>query len=59
MSFLIVPNDISSAINAKLDVAFQECPEAKVDREMMYDQLLDFYDNHGRIPDFELKKKEN
>ena len=59
MSFLIVPTAISSAINAKLDAAFQECPEAKEDRRVLYEQLLDFYDEHGYVPNFELEKKEN
>ena len=58
MMFRIVPNYIADAINANLDAAFAECPEAAKDREVLYGQLLDYFDEHCVIPDFNLKKKE-
>ena len=59
MMFRIIPNYIADAINAKLDAAFSECPEAAKDREVLYRQLLDYFDEHGIIPDFSLRKKES
>ena len=56
--FRIVPNYIADAINAKLDAAFAECPEAAKDREVLYGHLLDYFDEHGVIPEFSVKKKE-
>jgi hypothetical protein len=55
--FRIVPNYVADALNAKLDAAFSECPEAEKDREVLYVHLLNYFDEHGVIPDFSLKKK--
>lgn len=54
--FIIVPNEVRDAINAKLDAAFLVCPDAAKDREILYNQLLSDYNENGTIPDFELKK---
>jgi len=54
MDIVIVPNILSDKINAKLDKAFEDCPEAAVDREIFYKQLLEYFYDHGVIPDFEL-----
>jgi hypothetical protein len=58
---VIVPNELSAAINAKLDAAIAELPEedrasAERDREFLYGQLLDAYDKCGFIPNFTLTK---
>ena len=52
--FRIIPNSLRDAISAKLDAAIAECPAAEEDREVLYEQLLDYFDEHGRIPDFSL-----
>lgn len=54
---VIVPNYIADAINAKLDAAFIEVPDAEKDREVLYGQLLDYFNEHGVVPDFKLSKK--
>jgi hypothetical protein len=54
---VIVPNELRDAINENLDAAIRQKPEADKDREMMYDQLLNFYNEHGYVPDFSLEKK--
>jgi hypothetical protein len=56
---VIVPNVLRDAINAKLDAALAELPEedravAEKDREFLYGQLLDAFDQYGTIPDFTL-----
>lgn len=56
MRIVVVPNDLRDAINAKLDAALAECPEAAPDREHFYDTLLNYYDEHGSLPDFHLAK---
>jgi hypothetical protein len=55
---VIVPNSLRDAINAKLDAAIAEVPDAEKDREILYGQLLDYFDEHGVVPDFSLAKKE-
>jgi hypothetical protein len=55
---VIVPNDLRDTINAKLDAAFLKCPDAEKDRDVLYQQLLDYFDDMGVIPDFELGKKD-
>ena len=58
MEIIAVPNYIRDQINAKLDAAIAEVPEAEKDREVLYQQLLQYLDEHGVIPDFSLARKE-
>ena len=53
---VIVPDSLRDAINKKLDAALAECPDAEKDREHLYGQLLDYFNEHGVIPDFTLGK---
>ena len=55
---VIVPDSLHEAINAKLDAAYQEAPEAAVDREAHYAALLNYFNEHGHLPSFYLKKEE-
>lgn len=57
MSIVIVPNHISDAIYAKVDEAIAKCPDAAPDREFFYGRILSYFDQHGEIPEFELKAK--
>ena len=56
MSMVIVPNSLRDEINAKLDAAYVEFPDAAVDREIHYHELLRLFDENGRIPEFTLAK---
>jgi len=56
--FVIVPNVLSDAVNKKLDLAFVDCPEAEKDRDILYNQLLQYFDEHGELPEFKIIKKE-
>ena len=58
MDLVIVPNALSDAINAKLDMAYQDLPEAAVDRDSHYRALLEYFDDHGEIPEFQITKGE-
>ena len=51
---VIVPDELADVINAKLDTAIAKVPEAKEDRETLYQQLLEYFNEHGVVPDFEL-----
>ena len=51
---LIVPNHVRDAINAKLDAALAQVPDAIKDRDHLYNLLLAYFDKHGDIPDFDL-----
>ena len=55
---VIVPNSLRDAINAKLDTAIAACPDAAKDRDALYSQLLDYFDEHGEVPDFHLTKSQ-
>ena len=60
MSFLVVPNALSEAIQAKISTAIaasDDPTEAEKGREMFYEELLRFYDDHGYIPEFSLTKQ--
>lgn len=55
----IVPNALSEAINKALNAAFEACPAAEKDREHLYNQLLEHFNEHGEIPSFSLQKIED
>ena len=55
--FRVIPNVLRDKINEKLDTAFLACPDAAKDRDVLYLQLIDYFDEHGVIPDFELQRK--
>lgn len=57
MRTVIVPNYVADAINKALDKAIAEEPNAAKDREELYQQLLNFFDENGYVPDFSLLKK--
>ena len=57
MKCVIVPDSLSHAIYAKVDAAIALAPDAAPDREYFYERLLSYFDEHGVIPDFELKAK--
>lgn len=54
---VIVPDVLRDAINAKLDAALLEHPDAAVDRDIYYHTLLRYFDEHGEIPEFSLVRK--
>lgn len=53
---MIVPNELRDEINSRLDAAIAEHPEAEKDRDELESMLLGYYDEHGIIPDFSLRK---
>lgn len=55
MSIVIVPNVLRDAINAKLDTALTQCPEAAIERGLFYNELLAYFYKHGEIPDFTIE----
>lgn len=54
---VIVPNELRDAIYEKVDAAIVEQPAAKQDREYFYEVLLNYFNEHGVIPDFTLKAR--
>ena len=57
MTLVIVPDSLAAAINAKLDAALAEIPEAAVDRDILYHRLLSFFNEHGYVPEFSIERK--
>ncbi len=58
MSFVIVPDSLSNAIYKAIDAATADIPMAIVDREIFYNQLLDYFNEHGEIPEFSIVKND-
>lgn len=58
MRYLIVPNTVNDRIMSALDKALLETPDAEDSRQSLYNQLLDYYDEHGHVPEFSLEKEE-
>ncbi len=57
MKLKIVPNFISDRINAAIDKVLDGRPIDPDERQSVFHLLLDYFDEHGTIPDFELKPK--
>lgn len=57
MSIVVVPNDLRDAIYAAIDKELNGRPCDDADREVIYEQILAYFDEHGRIPDFSLKSQ--
>lgn len=57
MTCVIVPNYLRDAIYRKIDAELTKYPEATPDRECFYSQLLDYFNEHGEIPDFSIGKQ--
>lgn len=54
---VIVPNTLRNAIHAAIDKALAGRPCDDASREIIYYQILAYYDDHGRLPDFTLKEQ--
>lgn len=53
---VIVPNDLSEAIHAKLQKAAEGLIITSDEYEQHYKTLLRYFDEHGHLPDFTLKQ---
>ncbi len=58
MQWVIVPDTLRNAIDAKLDAAIAQCPDAAKDRTHLYNQLLSYFNEHGVLPEFTLSKRD-
>jgi len=47
----IVPNCLSDEIYKRIDAFKKEFPEFDADRELVYEEMLFLYNEHGIIPD--------
>ena len=57
MKCVIVPDALREAIYSAIDSAIAKHSGAALDRELFYEQLLSFFDEHGYLPDFDLERK--
>ena len=57
MPFRIVLNSVRDQINRAIDRAIADCPEAAADRDVLYGQLLDIFDETGEVPEFRLERR--
>jgi len=57
MALCIVPNDLRDAIYKKIDEQLVDRPALVEHRESIYLDLLNYFDEHGVIPDFSLQEK--
>lgn len=55
MKVVVIPNELHDAIHAKITEALKGRLMAEDEREVHYQQLLEYYDINGVIPEFELK----
>lgn len=53
---VILPNYISAEIDRRLDEEIAKHPNAAPDRELFRQQLINYVDEHGVVPDFSLNR---
>lgn len=56
--FYVIPNCVANEIDAALDAEIAKVPDAAKDREVLRSQLIEFFAEHGVVPDFSLAKQE-
>jgi hypothetical protein len=56
---VILPNALGRQIDDVLDAELAKHPAAAPDRELFRDQLINYFDEHGVIPEFSLEKCAN
>jgi hypothetical protein len=57
MRIVVVPNQVRDAINKAIDEKLDGRPISAEEREDVYNALLAYFDDHGCIPDFDLRAK--
>lgn len=58
MKVVAVPNELHDAIHKRIIDKLAGRPIKDDERELVYSQLLEYFDRTGVIPDFELQKLE-
>ena len=53
---VVVPNELHDCIRAAIVGALNGRPCSDDDREILYRQILSYFNEHGFIPDFSLKE---
>lgn len=53
-----VPLYLYDEIYRRVDAAIVDCPGAAEHRDFFYQELLEYFGEHGRLPDFTIAKKE-
>jgi hypothetical protein len=56
--FYVVPNCIGDEIDRLLDAEIEKVPGAAKDREVLRGQLIEYFADHGVIPEFSLAKND-
>ena len=54
-NFRIISFDYEKEINEKLDLALDKYPEAKIHRDEFIKKLMEYFEVHGVIPNFEIE----
>lgn len=52
----VVYDRLSNLINESIDRALAGRPCSDADRKYFFSQLLDYYDDHGKVPEITLKE---
>ena len=55
---VIVPNALRDAIDRMLDEEIEKTPDAEKDRDTLKRELLWYFNEHGVLPRFTLRKKD-
>ena len=56
--FMVVPNRLSDEIYQRIDKEIERYPEAAPDRDRFDQELLQYFDKYGVIPEFSIAPSE-
>lgn len=57
--FYVLPNRIGDEIDRRLDAELAKVPAASKDRDALRSELVEYFAEHGVIPDFSLARKQS
>lgn len=56
--FVIVPDTLHDRVTAALDAEIAKWPDAEKDRDVLHQQIITFFHQHGYVPEFSLEPRD-
>lgn len=58
MRVVAVPNELCEYIHSKINEQLAGRSITSADRDILYGQLLEYFDQHGKVPEFTIERKD-
>ena len=57
--FIILPDGVKDEINRRVDAFLEDHPDREIDRDELYDEMIQFFGHRGQIPEITLREQTN